>query len=273
MLDGFSILSPAGYVMDVSVVSPVNGTGTFGPQFVSQILPGGGIHTRGFGEIPVTGISGRQGTIRANFITGAAGTNQALAFIAVSTTVLLGIALDTLNRPYVILKNLSGTTIGQSNVVGGPVAAGVPLLVQFAWNSQGIVYAGLHAGVEMEGEVADWITSPNASWAFFVPTKLYVGTTLGGLGLGSFTGVIGNIQVSDQVIFSPLTSDVIEATTGITASMAGASTMTATARVVYKGAATLAGSAAVAATARVVYDGSSTMAGSSSVAADGELGM
>ena len=123
----------------------------------------------------------------------------------------------------------------------------------------------------MEGEVADWVTSPNASWAFFVPTKLYVGTTLGGLGLGSFTGVIGNIQVSDQVIFAPLASDVIEATTGITASMAGSSAMAATAHVVYKGAATMAGSSSVAATAHVVYAGAATMAGTSAVAADGEL--
>jgi hypothetical protein len=243
MQEAASILSPAGFIMDVSVVAPTNGVGTYGPTFVAPLLPGAAFHTRGTGVFPLAslGLSGRQGTIQVGITPGATGSARAIVFLALSPTVMLGIALDSTNRPYAILKNAAGTTVGQSTAEPGTIAAGTPLALTLAWNSQGVVANGINAALLINSNVVSWGTVPNAVWTPFVPTAVYVGTTLGALGLSDALGTIGTVQISDQVaFFPPVGADVAESFTD-SAQMSGNSTMSLHATVVYQGGSTMAG--------------------------------
>lgn len=231
MQESAFILSPAGYIVDVGVVAPVNGTGTFGQQYVAPILSGGAFHTRGIGQFDLTGqFAGRQGAMRVALTTGAAGTSQAVAFIALSSTVMLGLALDTSNRPYAILKDQYGTTVGLTKVVAGALPSGTPLELTLSWNSKGVVLGTRYGSLTVGSTVTDWVTSPVAAWDYFVPTRLYVGTTLGGLGLGDFVGKIGIVQVGNQVVAPTAGSETAEAIAEV-AAFAGTSSMIVSATV------------------------------------------
>jgi hypothetical protein len=245
MQESAFILSPAGYIMYVGVTAPSNGTGTFGQQFVSPILAGGAFHTSGTGQFPLTGqFSGRQGSIKVTLTTGTAGTAQAVVFLALSSTVMLGVALDSSNRPYAILKDQYGTTVGLTKVVAGAVPSNTPLELTFSWNSKGVVFGSRYSSLTVGGVVTDWVTSPVSTWEYFVPTQLYVGTTLGGLGLADFVGKIGVVQVSDQVT-SPVSGSETAETIALSSAFAGAAAVTANAKVVYAATGTMAGTAAV----------------------------
>jgi len=207
MQDQSFTLSSAGYIMEVAVVAPVNGTGTWGGPFLFPVLSGATFHTRGTGTFTLPGagapVSGQQGTMHATLTTGPAGTAQAVAFLALSPTVMLGFALDTTNRPYVVLQDENGVTVGESNPLLDAVPEGTPLTLNFAWNAKGSVDGINYAGLMANGSVADWSVAPAAEWDAFIPSAIHVGTSLGALGLSSFTGTIGNVQVSNQVIFLP----------------------------------------------------------------------
>lgn len=248
MSETFSILSPAGYVMDVRMIAPVGGPGSYGPGVVAPILPG--FHTLGTGVFPATGLSGRQGTIRVSLVTGTAGGGaQAVAMLALSPTILLGVALDTHNQPYALLIDQFGTTVGVSRPDVAVLPAGVPLEVTLAWNSKGVVYNGLYAGVLFNADLPGWTTSPSAAWTPFVPSFVYVGTSLGSL--ADFTGTIRIVQMADSVLFAVPPGTNIEETFSGFVAMAGSSSMSLTATVKYQGAATMAGHAAMTADATV----------------------
>jgi hypothetical protein len=252
MQESASILFPTGYIMDVGLVAPVNGTGTMGQHFVAPVLPGGAFHTRGTGVFDLTNqsISGRSGALRVTLTTGASGSAQAVVFIVLSSTAMLGIALDSSNRPYAILKDRYGTTVGQSKVIGSALGAGIPLTLNLSWNSQGVVFGGRFASMVIGNEVADWTTSPVSAWDWLTPQSLYVGTSLGGLGLSDFTGTIGIVQLGTQPVAPPAGSDVAESIVEF-AIIAGSASMGATAKVAYAASDTMAGSASFSANATV----------------------
>ena len=199
--EAFTILSPAGYLLDVNIVAPVNGTGTHGGNVVSIPLPGCVLQLRGSGEFSPLNLSGRQGTIRVDCTTGAAGSAQALAFLAVSPSILLGVALDATNRPYAILTDVLGNLIDQSEPFGPALASGVPLSLLLAWDSTDVVRDDLHAAFLVNNEqIADWVSSV-PSWTPFVPVVVYIGTSLGGGGYVNFLGTIGKVQIGNSVVF------------------------------------------------------------------------
>lgn len=270
MQDGFSILSPAGYIMDVSVVLPQNGPGTYGGVIVSQALPCGSVQIRGKGEHSLYGpqgypLSGRQGTMWINCITGAAGANQAVVFLAMSPTRMLGVALDTNNRPYALITDIYGFQVGKSGVFGPSIPANTPLMIQFAWDSEHTVYAGDSAGFQFNNQVAVWWPDV-ITWTPFVPSVVYVGTSLGGLALSDFTGVVDKVQIGDQVIFDLIPGALIEAEEYLSANanMLGNSSATAGMDLVLGGFSDMDGDSSIGADATMAYDASSTMDGDSS---------
>lgn len=251
MSENFSILSPAGYVMDARMIAPVGGPGSYGPAVVSPILPG--FHTLGTGVFPATGLSGRQGTIRVSLVTGTAGGSaQAVVMLALSPTVMLGVILNTNNQPYALLIDQFGTTVGASKPDPPTHAAGTPLEITLAWNSKGVVYNGFYAGVLANVDLPGWATPPVAAWTPFVPSVVYVGTSLGGLGLADFTGTIRVVQVADSVLFAVPPGINVEETFSGFALMAGTSSMSLSATVKYAGTTTIAGQSAMTADGTLV---------------------
>lgn len=232
MQDTFSILSPAGYVMDVGAVAPANGTGTYGGVFVSKLLSGADVQVRGVGEHALNGrLSGRHGTMVINCTTGAVGSARGVAFIALTPTLILGVALDSSNRPYALLVDAFGTTIGQSEAIAA-ISAGTPLTIQLAWDAVNVVRDGVHAGFQYNEQVAAWTTAPGV-WTPFVPTSLYVGTAFSGHALADFNGVINKVQVGDTVVFSPVVGAAVAEDLNGSAQFAGTSTFTASADVTH----------------------------------------
>jgi len=266
--ESFSILSPAGYVMDVGFVAPVNGTGTYGSVFVSRPLPGGVVQVRGKGEHLLAGqLSGQQGTLLINCTTGTAGASQAIAFIALSPTLSLGVALDASNRPYSLLVDVLGTTVGQSVVLGPAIPAGTPLVLELAWDSKNVIWEGGHAAFQYNDQITAW-TANVPAWLSFIPTSLYVGTSLGGHGLSSFTGVIGKVQVGNSVVFTPVVGAMEAENLGDSADLAGTSIFTAGAKVTYAETASLSGASSIVAPAGVVRPASASLSGASDLTAD-----
>jgi hypothetical protein len=268
MQDSFSILSPAGYVMDVGIVPSVNGTGTYGSVFVSKLLPGGLVQARGRGEYPLDGrLSGRQGTMQINCITGTAGASQAVAFIAVSPTLLLGVAVDATNRPYALLVDILGNLVGQSEAMGPALLAGTPLTIELAWDSQNVVRQGDHTAFQFNDQIADWGATNVPVWIPFVPTKLYVGTSLGGYGLSSFTGIIGKVQIGDTVTFVTVVGASEAEDLGDSADFYGESDFAADAGVVLDASVDSSGDSDFTSDANVAWDASVDSAGASDLAA------
>ena len=199
--EAFTILSPAGYLIDVNIIAPVNGTGTHGGNVVSIPLPGCVLQLRGSGEFSPLNLSGRQGAIRVDCTTGVAGSAQALAFLAVSPSILLGVVLDATNRPYAILIDVLGNLVDQSEPFGPALSSGVPLSLLLTWDSTNVVRDDLHAAFLVNNEqIADWVSSV-PSWVPFVPAAVYVGTSLGGGGFANFLGTIGKVQIGNSVVF------------------------------------------------------------------------
>jgi len=253
MQDGFSILSPAGYVMDVVIGAPVNGVGTYSGVVVSQLLPGGLVQVRGKGNHFLQGrLSGRQGTIQINCITGTGGAAQAIAFIAASSTLLLGVALDASNRPYALIVNNLGVAIAESEVFGPTLASGVPLTIQFAWDSNNVVHNGQHASFQFNDQIASWLAVV-PTWDYFVPTSLYVGTSFGGAGLIPFTGVVGKVQVGDSVIFTPVVGAIEAEDVGINLLSIGDSILTSSAEAAWAAGTSPLGGAGLSADSDVVW--------------------
>jgi len=253
MPDTASILSPTGAIFAPNwTLTGVNGTNS-SPGFVFPDLPGKAFGNGGQGEYMVSGVSGRQGTLQINLTTGAAGSARAVAFLWVSATVLLGVALDSSNRPYAILKNMYGATVGQSAVSPVAIGAGVPLEIILSWDSQGMVFAGRQAGMMINGSLVDWSTSPTAPWSFLVPSKVLIGTSLAALGLNDFVvGVIGSVQIGNQVVFTPSANAPVAEGLAAGAALVGNSTVTPSARVTYAADATMSGSSSVGADANLV---------------------
>ena len=243
------ILNPSGLVSYPSW--PTSGNfGNVSPHKVSTPVPGQALAVFGSGTFDVTAVvSGRQGSIRVSYVTGAAGSSRALAFLAQSSTVLLGVALDSSNRPYAILKDAYGTTVGQSSTSGDPaVASGVPGEVTLSWNSKGVVFNGRYASFVTGALAADWGTAPVAAWDQLIPASLLAGTSLGALSLSDFNGTLVCVSVGNQVVPVPAGTDASEVLQA-TGSFAGAAAVSASVKAIRGVSTTMAGSAAVSASA------------------------
>lgn len=248
---GLILLSPAGFVVRLDVGSPVNGAGNFKMGVVAPPPPVGAIQVVGSGETPVTTFSGIRGTLDFQFTTGAAGTARAVAFLAdasLSPTHYLGIAVDATNRPYLLIKNIAGTTVAQSTPTGPAIGAGVLLRVRAVWDASSVVYSSdtpEYAAIEVNGAgSSSWATNPGASWSSFTPTVLLAGIPVGAL--AAFNGILNLLQVSPQVaLLNPV--EVLQESAAILAN----SVVTATAKSAHKAIASISANSSVSATATI----------------------
>lgn len=190
------ILSPAGFVVRVQDQAPVNGLGSYGGLAVTPTLGVGNypLAGTGFHQLP---LAPGKGTLDLQVVTGAAGSARSLGAVVESLnapTRYIEILLDATNRPYARIMDLYGTVVALTAPAGPPIAAGVPLHIRFAWNSQSPINGAVYAYLAVNEAVANlWATQPLVAWVPFAP----VGVLLGGGSAAAFNGTIRIAQVND----------------------------------------------------------------------------
>ncbi len=194
---GLIILSPAGYVMRIQQSLAVNGTGTYGAVIVAPVLNGAGVAVlSGVGEHPLT-LSGVRGTLEVQLTTGVLGSSHTVVALVdrpASPTTYISISLDASNRPYVVVKDAAGTTVGRTAVSGTSIPAGTRLHLVLVWDSQQPLDSDSHVYFEVNGSAPNvWYTEAHAPWVPFVPW----GALLGYGPDGEFNGTLDIAQVTD----------------------------------------------------------------------------
>lgn len=200
---GLIISSPAGVLVRFDVVGwnqttgqgqGSNNEGQYGP--VTVVKPLGSVNVSGIGDHTLAGLSigGRRGALDVVFTTGtAAGSPQNVAALVdqiPTPTAYLAILLDTLNRPYAVVTNASGTIVAQSTPSGAAIPAGITLDATLTWDS----LAGTVSFMVGETSYA-FSPTPAGPWTSFPPSWLMVGDNFGSN--VAFTGTIGNAQVGN----------------------------------------------------------------------------
>ena len=238
MSDAPFMISPAGFIVDYNFSAP--GTG-----IVTQLLPGATVQLRGGGEFDLTGqLGGARGSLQVDLVTGAAGSAQGLAFLVGNlnpTSTYLGISLDTSNRPTFTITDVQGATKAHGSPSGSALAAGVVLSIVVAWDASGS--ASFTVGGVAQPVV---VVGP---WTAFSPVAVLYGAAGAAAvpGMSAFVGKFnkvqtGNVSGLNQAVasfFGPVAENV---------RLAGASAMTATAKVAGKAQAALHGAASISAT-------------------------
>lgn len=226
------------------------GSGQYTPPTISPAV--GGISMSGIGDFPLTGynVTGRQGELDVVFTTGTAGTTQHVVALVdkVPTPVgYLGVFLDTQNRPYVVVTDVSGSIVAQTTPLGAAIPAGAVIHAFVEWNSVAAINGPDFVAIEV-GEVAleNWGKEPATAWTPFQPTILAAGD-----GFGSYsvlTGSIGNVQIGTgtAVAFNP---PQISASHSVACGINASSTMTGHDLAQYKAHSTILATATVAAAA------------------------
>jgi len=184
-----TIITSVPLLMDVGVSPPTadglnmhTGRGTYGPVVVSEPLPGGVIQTSGRGEqiLPPGVLTGRSGALRVTYKAGATGSTRAIAFLADGNSRLVGIAVDSNNRPYAVIRDIAGNVVAGSAPLGLVVPEGEVWTFTVTWDSQNLVVGsgGFYAAVKYNQEIlpgSGWTTPATSTWTAFVPTSLLLG--------------------------------------------------------------------------------------------------
>ena len=207
MSEGASILSPAGFVMDVNFVAPQPAVGPSidakNPFSVVPLLPGASVQARGHG-VQAISQPGVRGTVEVSLTTGAPGGTRALCYLGLSDTLppLLAVILDSDNLPTLVLFDALNNMIAQTVPTSPAIPEGTPLTVRFAWDStrpvQGLRFASLSVnGIAIPD--ADWAggIEPLAPWESFPLRRLWLGYDE--LGFPSFNGTLWKVQASTLV--------------------------------------------------------------------------
>jgi len=201
--DGFTILSPAGYHMNVGVSAPtVNGLGTYGPVVVTEPLPGGKFQAAGRGQnILAPGcLMGASGAIQVRYLTGAAGTGRVVCALGTADgSAFIAVSVDTLNRPFATITDNAGTTVAESQGLGLTIPAGEQVTFTVTWDSSELVpgAGGYYAAAKHDGDVFDsgaWSTVPSAIWNSFVPATMFMGYRPGAT---EFNGTVLKVQAGN----------------------------------------------------------------------------
>jgi hypothetical protein len=241
--------------------TPNTNTPSPGPWGVTQLLPGSVIQLTGGGQYNLvsgasalqgigtgTGpaLSGVRGSIQVDIVTGAAGTAQGLAFIVGDlgpTTLYAGISLDASNRPNFSITNNSGVVVVHGTPSGSAFPANVALQLQLFWDS------GTGSVSFVVNGVAQSFTPASGPWAPFVPISILYGRGANGFGtLSAFTGRLNKVQLGNSTggLPAPASHYIPEFDT---VSIAGASTLTATATTAHVATSSVAASSSVSAAA------------------------
>lgn len=252
MGDSFSILYPTGLVMDVGVQSPVNGQGNYGSVVVSQPIPGLGFQSQSFGTFALAQgqLSGHQGTIEAQIVTGVQGSARTILVLSTSdpatTNSNIAVALDSLNRPYAMVYSALGTQIALSQVQARPQDSNVPMTIRLVWNTLSPVLGGDYIALEINNTLfLTWATGLTAAWTPIVPSVAIVGDAISGLSLSGFNGTLKKVQVSNTPVLSTQASTTSLVLGRSQATIVGTGSVTATAKAVHKATAVLVGQATV----------------------------
>lgn len=239
------MLSPAGYVVRLPESTYVPGSGTYGIPVVTPVAPGAGLITAGTGDHSVT-LAGSSGTLDCQITTGATGAARSVAYLvdnAAAPTAYLGVSLDVSNRPYVVVTDISGTVVAQSDTTGPVNPTGTPLHVTLTWDCRHAFNGSDFVLISINGVTANlWVTEAKVPWTPFVPASLLVGYGFG----AAFNGTVGIIQVTNagrEVLPATASAPSIEHV-----SMVGSSGVAASLKAAWKVAASLAASASVSAT-------------------------
>lgn len=178
---------------------------TPGPWVVTQLLPGALIQLRGGGQFPLpTGtqspmlaigngsnaqLAGITGSMQVDVVTGAAGTQQGLAFeVSADGTAYVGIWLDTSNRPSFTIAPVSGTTVAVGAPTGSAIPSGTVLQIRLFWDATGKTIPGFVA-FYVNG-VAQPLGAVTGPWSnlLFQPASIEYGR---GAVFGSFVAFAG----------------------------------------------------------------------------------
>ena len=204
-----SILSPAGFIVDVNYAAPTLNTGSCvdqnNPYSVVPLLRGATIQARGTGGQKIR-FGGIRGTIEIQATTGAGGMDQTLAILSPTTDSFskqVVLALDGMNRPFVLIQDVLGNTVGETSPMGAAIDAGKVVVVRLSWDSETPIRAGKYAALKVMSQFisdAEWAagTDPTSAWSSFYSAGLLVG--LGSGVYSDFTGVIHKVQISPTVV-------------------------------------------------------------------------
>lgn len=194
MSDGPFIISPMGFIADVSYAGLPNFGGSPGksPWSVTQLLPGGLVSVVGSGgQLNLTGqLSGARGTMQVDLTTGTAGGSQGVAVLASGGTgVFIGVFLSSTNGPGIVITDVNGTSVVNSS--SGTNGSGVPLQVIVQWNSVSGSYQLLVNGVVT-------VSGTHAAWTSFSPSSLVYGAPVASVStFAAFVGHVNKVQVSN----------------------------------------------------------------------------
>lgn len=197
--------------MAASTIHPTNFTTLFSVGSHGQtqhltvpLLAGSSFQTTGLGEVPVSMV-GARGVLDVTFVTGAAGTARAVAFLADAAGVrYLGIAVDTTNRVYGLASvDGVGTVLAQS-YPSGVVPAGTQVTARLVFDSTAAVEGTWYIAISVNGVIRNMVTAVTTAWTAFKPTKLLLGD---GASLGTYNGARAPfVQLSEQVGSTSLTT-------------------------------------------------------------------
>jgi hypothetical protein len=193
------MISPAGFIVDVNYT----GVSPYYELAVTEPLQHPGVTAKGVGDTLLhSELSGRQGTLEVFCLVGATGTARSLVFLVdnlSSPTKYIGVALDTSNRPYVLVSvDGAGGTYALSTPVGSTIPSGTRLDVRLVFNAFNPVDGAYYVAIQVAETIINlWVTEPLSTWEPFLPGALCAGSAVAGL--AAFNGTIQKVQANSSV--------------------------------------------------------------------------
>jgi hypothetical protein len=182
---------------------------TWGTLVVNRPVPGLIALARSSGHAPLpANYVATKGTLDMTITTGTPGTDMALASLLNDPDAPLGfilLLLDTSNRPYVMIVDAGGVTVGLSTPSGDAMDEGYSYQIRLRWNATAPVSGNQYATLEVNGVLQSWASPPTSAWTPFASTLFQVGfCTAGLLGEGAmadeFNGTfLGPVRLANQV--------------------------------------------------------------------------
>ena len=150
------------------------------------------------GRFPLSGVSGKRGTIDFSITFGATGSLRALVCLedTVSGRVLtIGLATD--NR--LQITHQDQLAVLRADVTNGFTAdiAGAPAVFRYIWDSTAPVDGTNYSAFWKNGTKAT-VASNGVAWTAFVPNRIRIGSEIGSE--LDFNGTIEYLQVSDTPV-------------------------------------------------------------------------
>lgn len=207
MPEAFAI-SPAGMISAPTYTTPTTAFSSMGSLVVAQIVPGLFLRTAGVGETPIASAAPlTRGTMEVQYITGTAGSAQALALFEPVESGLtgyrFGMAVDSTNRPFVLMYDAIGNVVGRTTPSGSAIPVGVRVVARLAWDSTQAIQGVRFASFRVNGQFVpsgEWTTNPTVTWAPMLGGVLEAGMAYTTQTLSDFAGTLLSIQAGNGVV-------------------------------------------------------------------------